>query len=69
MNNIQYRRPGSVAGKELRPNEFQAIFGSEGYPSEANRFLTESDIRRDLDAVLTDGSDVLLDQNGSLLYA
>lgn len=50
------------------PNERQAFLGSEGVPNYHNRYITESDITRQLDAILTQNHEVLTDQDGNVLY-
>lgn len=61
------RGPHPVA--ELTIKERQALLGSLNQPGALNRFVTEEDRRRDLDAALTDqNGSVLSDQNGNILY-
>jgi hypothetical protein len=50
-------------------SERAAMLGTDGWPGPDNRYVSERDISRQLDMILTDaGFDVLVGPNGNVLY-
>ena len=69
MAHVILRRPKGVGGlPEMDINMRQALLGNDGRVWIQNRFVTESDPARQIDYILTDGAEVLVGAEGTVLW-